>query len=276
LVIWIKSDHQIAKSPTHQIAQSREDLMRTHLIVSAMTALLVLPGAIARAQTADEVVEKALAAMGGRAALGKLTTRVSTGTITVATPGGDVTGTVETYNKAPNKSRSLVKIDLASFGLGQVTQDQRFDGATGYAIDSLNGNRDITGDQLEVMRSTIFPTPLLGYKEAGARVELLGPEKAGDRDAYVLRFTPKTGPASRMFVDAANSMLLKTVITLNVPQLGTDLEQTVEFSDYRDVDGVKLPFRIRSVNQVQSLTITLTKVEHNTPIDESMFKKPAQ
>ncbi len=250
--------------------------MRTSLIVSAMTALLVLPGAVARAQTADEVVEKALTAMGGRAALGKLTTRVSTGTITVSTPGGDVTGTVETYNKAPNKSRSLVKIDLATFGLGQVTQDQRFDGATGYAIDSLNGNRDITGDQLEVMRSTIFPTPLLGYKEAGARVELLGPEKAGDRDAYVLRFTPKTGPASRMFIDAANSMLLKTVITLNVPQLGTDLEQTVELSDYRDVDGVKLPFRIRSVNQVQSLTIAFTKIEQNTPIDESMFKKPAK
>jgi hypothetical protein len=79
-----------------------------------------------------------------------------------------------------------------------------------------------------------------------------------------------------MFIDAANSLLLKSVVTLNVPQLGTDLEQTVEFSDYRDVDGVKTPFRARSVNQVQSLTITLTKVEHNTPIDESMFKKPAQ
>src|SRR6476646_10165857 len=112
----------VAKS----LRRPERPLMRTSLIVSAMTALLVLPGAVARAQTADEVVEKALTAMGGRAALGKLTTRVSTGTITVSTPGGDVTGTVETYNKAPNKSRSLVKIDLATFGLGQVTQDQRF------------------------------------------------------------------------------------------------------------------------------------------------------
>ena len=250
--------------------------MRTQLIVAALTALLVLPGTIARAQTADDVVEKALTAMGGRAALGKLTARVSTGAITVGTPGGDVTGTIELYNKAPNKSRTLIKIDLSTFGLGQVTQDQRFDGTTGYAIDSLNGNRDITGDQLEVMRSAIFPTPLLNYKEAGAKVELLGTEKVGDRDASVLRFTPKAGPASRMFFDAANSMLLKSVTTVNVPQLGTDLEQTVEFSDYRDADGVKLAFRVRSVNQVQSLTVTMTKVENNTAIDESMFKKPAQ
>src|SRR5215471_19668631 len=250
--------------------------MRKQLLVPALTTLLLLPAVYLQAQTADEIVERSLTAQGGRAALSKLTSRVSTGTITVSTPGGDVTGTVELYNKAPNKSRSLVKIDLSNFGLGQVTQDQRFNGTTGYAIDTLNGNRDITGDQLEVMRSTIFPTPLLQYKEAGARVELLGKEKVGDKDAYVLRFTPKTAPASRIFVDAESYMIVKTIITLNVPQLGTDVEQTSIFTDIRDVDGVKVPFRVQSVNQLQSLTITLTKVEHNTPIADSMFAKPAQ
>ncbi len=250
--------------------------MRKHLLVPALTALLVLPATFVHAQTADEIVERTLTAIGGRAALGKLTSRVSTGTISVSTPMGDVMGTIELYNKAPNKSRSLIKIDLSNFGIGQVTQDQRFDGTTGYAIDSLNGNRDITGDQLEVMRAALFPSPLLQYKETGAKLELLGKEKVGDRDAYVLRFTPKTGPASRMFVDAENGLLLKTVVTVNVPQLGTSIEQAVEFTDYRDVDGVKVPFRARSVNQLQSLTITLTKVEHNTAIDDRTFAKPAQ
>lgn len=250
--------------------------MRKQLLVPVLTALLVSPAVYVHAQTADEIVERSLTALGGRAALSKVTSRVSTGTITVSTPGGDVTGTVELHNKAPNKSRLLVKIDLSTFGLGQVTQDQRFDGTTGYAIDTLNGNRDITGDQLEVMRSTIFPTPLLQYKESGARVELLGKEKVGDRDAYVLRLTPRAGPASRMFFDAETYMLQKSVVTVNVPQLGSDLEQTTEFSDYRDVDGVKVSFRARSINQLQSLTITLTNVEQNTPIDESMFSKPAQ
>ena len=98
--------------------------MRKQLLVPALTALLVLPAVYLQAQTADEIVERSLTAQGGRAALSKLTSRVSTGTIAVSTPGGDVTGTVELYNKAPNKSRSLVKIDLSNFGLGQVTQDQ--------------------------------------------------------------------------------------------------------------------------------------------------------
>jgi len=250
--------------------------MKKHLLLSSVMTLFVLLPALVRAQTADDVVEKALTAMGGRAALGKLTTRSSTGNISVSTPAGDVTGTVELSNKVPNKSRALIKIDLANLGLGQVVQDQRFDGTVGYAIDSLNGNRDITGDQLEAMRSTTFPTPLLGYKEAGARVELIGKEKVGDKDAYVLRFTPKTGPASRIFVDAETYILVKTIVTLNVPQLGTDIEQASEFSDYREVDGVKTPFRVRSVNQLQSLTITLTKIEHNTAIDDRTFAKPAQ
>jgi zinc protease len=248
--------------------------MRKHLFL--LLALCVSLPSLVRAQTADEIVEKALTAMGGRAALGKLTTRTSTGNISVTTPAGDVTGTVEVINKVPNRQRTLIKIDLSNLGLGQVLQDVRFDGTVGYAIDTLNGNRDLTGDQLETMRSTTFPTPLLDYKEAGARVELLGKEKAGDKDAYVLRFTPKTGPASRMFFDAETSSLLKTVVTLNVPQLGADVEQTVEFSDYRDVDGIKLPFRVRSVNQLQVVTITLTKIEHNTTVNDSTFAKPAQ
>lgn len=250
--------------------------MTKRLLLLTMAALIALPASRARAQTADDVVEKYLTAIGGRAALGKLTSRTTTGTISVGTPAGDLTGTIELYNRAPNKVRTVIKIDASSLGVGQILQDQRFDGTVGYAIDSLNGNRDITGDQAEIMRSSTFPTPFLRYKEEGARVELLGKEKAGDRDAYVIRFTPKTGPASRQFMDAETSLLLKTVVTVNVPQLGTDLEQTVEFSDYRDVDGMKVPYRTRSVNQVQSVTITFTKVEHNTPIDDRSFSKPAQ
>jgi outer membrane lipoprotein-sorting protein len=246
------------------------------MLLLALAALVVLPVRAARAQSADEVIEKSLAAIGGRAALGKLTSRSASGTISIGTPVGDITGTIELYNKVPNKSRTLVKADLTSLGAGQLTQDQRFDGTAGYAIDSLNGNRDITGDQLEIMRSGTFPTPFLGYKEAGMRAELLGKEKVGDKDAYVIRLTPKTGPASRMFFDAASYLPVKTIVSLNIPQLGTEVEQTANFLEYRDVDGVKVPVRVQSVNQLQSLTIVLTKIEQNITLDDSMFAKPAQ
>ena len=63
------------------------------------------------AQTADEIIEKHLAATGGRAALAKLSSRVATGTIALTTPVGELKGTIEVSQKKPNKTRTLIKID---------------------------------------------------------------------------------------------------------------------------------------------------------------------
>jgi outer membrane lipoprotein-sorting protein len=248
--------------------------MRKPWLMALVAIAALCRTGIAYAQTADEIVEKHLAAMGGRAAMEKITSRVTTGTISASTPGGNLSGTIEVYNKAPNKARTVVKIDASQFGLGQIVQDQRFNGTSGYALDTLNGNREITGDQLDVARSQTFPSPLLTYKTAGAGLELLGKEKDGDRDAFVLKLTPKAGPAARIFIDAETYLLSKTVMTINVPQIGGSIEQTVAVSDYRTVDDVKVGFEVKSINQLQTLTINTTKVEQNTAIDEKMFSKP--
>src|SRR5262245_27330590 len=170
-------------------------MMRTFVrLVTTATVLLGFVQA-AVAQTADEVIEKHIAALGGRAALGKLTSRTMTGTITLTTPGGEVSGPIEVMNQAPNKARTLIQLDLTALGVGKMTIEQRFDGTTGYAIDTLQGNRDITGDQLESMKNARFPSPFLDYKATGTTIELAPNAKVGDRDAFVLVTKPKTGPA---------------------------------------------------------------------------------
>ena len=225
------------------------------------------------AQTADEIVEKHLAAVGGRAALGKLTSRTMTGTVTLSTPAGDLSGPIQILAQTPNKSRTLITLDLSSFGAGQMTFDQRFDGTTGYVIDTLQGNRDITGSQLEAMKNGSFPSPLLNYKDGGTTVELSGKERVGERDAYLLIFTPKSGPVARQYIDAETFLAIKQVVKLDVPQIG-ELEQTTELLDHREVDGVKVPFRIKSSSSVQTSNVVVTKVEHNTTIDQTLFSKP--
>ena len=87
---------------------------------------------------------------------------------------------------------------------------------------------------------------------------------------------PITGPAARAYLDAESYLPIKTVIRVNIPQLGREIEQTSELSDYREVDGIKMPFQVRNVSDVQNLTVKLTKVEHNVPIDETLFSKPVQ
>ena len=124
------------------------------------------------------------------------------------------------------------------------------------------------------MRNAGFPTAFLKYKENGTKLELLAKEKVGDRDTFVLQVTPKAGSPSKQYFDVETYMLLKTLTTVNVPQLGRDVEQVGEFGDYRAVDGVKLAHTVKSSNPVQSFTITLTTVEHNKEIDEATFVKP--
>src|SRR6516165_1054671 len=131
----------------------------------AAVALIVSLAPAASAQTADEVVEKYLTAIGGRQALAKLTSRTMVGTISLTTPGGEVSGPIEIENQAPTKSRMLITLDLSSFGVGKVVVDQRFDGTTGYVIDTFQGNHDLTGDQLEIMKYGAFPSPFLSYRE---------------------------------------------------------------------------------------------------------------
>lgn len=228
----------------------------------------------ASAQTVDEVIEKHLAAIGGRAALAKLQSRQMVGTMTLSLPvGGDVTGSIDALNAVPNKARTLIKLDLTALGAGPIQIDQRFDGTTGYMLDSMQGDRPITGSQLESMKSAVFPTPFLSYKERGASVELKGKEKVGERDAYLLVYTPKDGAVLRQYLDAESFLAVRMVTTVEVPGMGA-LDQTSDFSDMRDVDGVKLPFLIKSTSAAQSFTISVTKVDHNVTVDEKLFVKP--
>ena len=231
--------------------------------------------ATASMPSVDDIIEKHLAASGGRAALAKLGSRTATGTIAMSMQGNQIPGTVDIFLKAPNKTRTYIKMDLAQFGMGEVVVDQRCDGKIGWASNSMQGEREITGDQLQGMLNASFPTPLLNYKELGAKIELVGKEKLGDRDAYVLRYSPKAGPVSTSYFDAETFHDLRTVTKINVPEAGGEIEQTTDSEDFRDLDGVKIPYVIKIVNPMQAMTITFTKIEHNKPIDEAMFSKPA-
>ena len=242
---------------------------------TAVIVVLVLSGAQpALAQTAEEIIEKSIAAMGGRAAFDKIKTRSMTGTIALITPVGDLPGTIEIVNARPNKVRTLIKADLSSVGAGPLEIDQRFDGQNGYVLDSMSGNREMSGNQLDNIRNQGFPHGFLNYKDAGFSVKLQGKEKHGSGEAYVLVFEPAKGSTIRQFVDAKTMLPVSYSLTVNVPQAGGDIEQTTTLEDYRDVDGVKIPFKLSSTSSVQSFTVTLDKVAHNITVDEKLFSKP--
>jgi len=228
----------------------------------------------ASAQTADEVIEKHIAALGGRNALGKLTSRHSTGTVTLSTPMGELSGPFEDFDKPPNKHRTSVQLDTKPVGgPGLMVVEQKFDGTKGWVLNSLQGDTEITGNLLENMQNGAFPSAMLTYKQAGMEAALKPRETINGKDAIVLVVTPTAGSPTRICLDPETYLVMRMVTTVEIPQLGGNVEQTSDLSDYRTVDGVKIAFQTVDSNTAQTITIKLTKVEHNVPIDDAMFSK---
>jgi hypothetical protein len=241
----------------------------------ALTMVVLTVALPAGAQTVDEVIEKSVAAMGGRAAFAKIKTRTMSGTITLNTPAGDIPGTIEIFNALPNKARTVIKADLTSLGAGPLEIDQRFDGQNGYVLDTLQGNRDMSGNQLDNLRNSGFPHPLVTYKETGFIAKLEGKEKLSGGEAYVIVMEPsKGGSTVRQYIDVKTMLPVRSVMRINIPQMNADVDQTTELLDYREVDGIKVPFQVASSSSVQNFVVDLTKVAHNVPIDDKLFVKP--
>lgn len=243
-----------------------------HLVAAA--AVLALAAPASAQPSATEILERSLTALGGRAAHAKLQSRAGSGTITLGTPAGDISGTLELLTAAPNKTRMLLKADLSSLGAGELVIDQRFDGASGYVLDSLQGNREIAGNQLENMRNSSFPHVFMDYKERGTSAQLAGKETVGGREAYVVVLDPASGSSIRNFIDAETYLPIKMVMQVDIPQLGQKVEQTTEFLEYKDLDGVKVPSRVKTSSSVQTIEIRLSDIRHNVKVDEALFKKP--
>ncbi len=103
---------------------------------------------------------------------------------------------------------------------------------------------------------------------------VVGRERVGEREAVVLEAKPTPGTTSRYLFDAQTGLLLR-VLTLRETVLNPIPEQ-IDFEDYREVDGVKLPFTVRlsNIDTYFSSTRRFTEIRHNVVVDDSAFEQP--
>lgn len=98
--------------------------------------------------------------------------------------------------------------------------------------------------------------------------------KVGEREAYIIRLTPKTGRPITRYYDAQNFLLVRQVLTRDTAQ--GPMKIVVDFSDFRDVGGVKAPFQIKQSMPMVEITITMAEMRNNVEIDDAVFAKPAE
>lgn len=215
--------------------------------------------------TADQILDKYVQAVGGKAAIEKQTSRVSKGSFEI--PAVGATGTAEIYEKAPNKNAAIITIP----GFGVVQEG--FDGKTAWAQDPQSGLREKAGAELAAAKlDGEFHKPIK-IKQLYPKIVVKGKDKVGDRDVYVVEATPAEGSAETWYFDAQSGLILRQDAERESPQGKQAVQSFLE--DYKDVDGVKLPFSIRQVTPQFTITIKIEDVKSNVPVDDAKFKKPA-
>jgi carboxyl-terminal processing protease len=197
----------------------------------------------------DEIVGRYIEAIGGRSALGKLNSRVSRGTVELQSMG--LTGTAEIYEQAPNKSTLIINVD----GLGTI--QQTFDGTIAWLQDPLDGYiRFAPTAAARIHDQAIFQRELR-FKELNPGLVLLRKDKVGDREAFVLHSFSPDG-SEKWYFDALTGFLLRKGNTY--------------YDDYREVDGVKLPFKVTDDSSYGfGVVVRLSEIKHNMPIDQAKF-----
>jgi hypothetical protein len=217
-------------------------------------------------------------AIGGKAPIDKIKTRwtkstllrpklVNLGTPKAAALNRAESWTLEIFQKAPNKY-----LLVATTPDGVVYQG--FNGTTGWTK-SPRGQRELNAAEVARIKRQADLYNDLKLKDRYSELRTIGKEIIGDKAVYVVEARSLENQTEKLFFDAKSGFLLRRIVFTEI-KLGLDPEQT-DYDDYREVDGVWLPFKIRVSfldDNHYGTTRTVTTVRQNIQIDDAKFEAP--
>jgi len=221
-------------------------------------------GVVSEPKTVDDLFDRYVKAMGGREALEKIKSSLTKGTIEV--PAFSSTSNIEIWKKAPNQYFSTVVLDMGSI-------ERVFDGQTGWSKDPFGGGvRELTGLELrDLKQDAEFYLPLK-MRERFPEAKLTGKQKMNTAEFYVVEI-PVEGKTQKIYFDAGTGLLTRWDKENTTPEGPVAAE--LRWEDYREVDGVKVPFVSKLIMPQFEFTIKLAEVKHNLDIPATKFHKPA-
>ena len=117
-----------------------------------------------------------------------------------------------------------------------------------------------------------FDGVLVDFKEKGHTVEILGTENVEGTEAFKLKVRLSSGADQYIYLDKSTYLMKKQVRTAYTPQ--GKVEVTEVYDDFREVNGVMVPFLIHSEQGPQRFVIETVSVEFNVPVDDRIFIMP--
>jgi hypothetical protein len=213
----------------------------------------------------EQVLERHVEAVGGRAAVAKVGPLVLKGT-REASQGRS--WPVEISVKGTDKYLIVATVPQ------QGEQRQGMTGGKGWAR-GPRGQRELSPAEMKILREGVLYSTPLKIAEPFPAMQFRGQRKVGDRDAYVLGYEPSPGVRKRLYFDKQTGLLLREQTFTDT--MISPIPEQVDYEDYRDIGGgVMMPFTVRysSVDTFFSFTRKLTEVRPNVALDDSIFNPP--
>jgi len=219
------------------------------------------------AQTVEQVIKKYVKFIGSEKKWKKVNTIITSGEYNY----GGIAFPFSAYAKAPNLYKFKVPYNGKYYA-------QAFDGMKGWKIDAFKNESTatlLTGKAALAMANEAdveFENAFIDYQAKGHQAILEGKDTIQGNVCFKIKFIQKNGETETYyFKDQTFELVMKNAASKNVELQGTLLN--IFYSDYRDVDGIKIPFKTISESNGQViLTITINKVVVNTPIPDKEFQ----
>jgi len=203
-------------------------------------------------------------AVGGLAAWAKTTSRRMKGV--TQSEDASVFVAIEILEKAPNKE--LSKITLPN---GLVLREV-CDGQSAWIENSAGGYQEMTGPKLASRLRMAEFQDRAKLEQLASTGKVTGIEKVGTHTAYVLEVAADKKVLTRLYVDVDSKLVVHTEDVITTPEGPYSVK--MDMDDYRDVDGLKFPFRIKRTEKGAIVNIRLTQIMINPPLDDTLFLKP--
>jgi len=222
--------------------------------------------------TAQEVIAKYLSAVGANRQEVLSQAIVMRGTVE-RVERAKASGPTEIVFKQPNKTRIVETLTS-----GVVTRG--WNGTTAW-VQTSRGVNQATGESLKALKAT--PTTTIAsdglfspikIPDSASRATLIGVTRINDRESYQLIIEDSSTQSIQLFFDAESGLLLRRVNVTNT-MLGP-LNVQWDFSDYRDVSGIKFPFVIRTsdVSSYDTVVRKFSEVKIDSSVGENVFDTP--
>lgn len=172
---------------------------------------------------------------------------------------------VTRYQKAPNKFAMVMAMGT------MVVQKQTFDGTVGK-VSGMQGNKDVEGADLEDLKASSEMFAELYYDKHGIKHTLLGIEPLDGKESYKMEKLSASGEKETVWYDVASGLQVKTMSVQTNEEMGGEFVVMGLYSDYKEVNGIKIAHKIKQSFGPQALDMEVTSVEVNTKLGDDVFQ----